>query len=98
MEDHLYSNNNQFNLIFGLFTYSHIFPRVEHNGELDGAVVGDDYGWLKEHSVVELSEEEQLKFWIALLKYCKKNNIALYTYDDYDAALNELRACLVDII
>lgn len=73
-------------------------PRVEHNGELDGSVVGDDYGWLKEHSVVELSEEEQLKFWIALLKYCKKNNIALYTYDDYDAALNELRACLVDII
>ena len=73
-------------------------PRVEHNGELDGTVVGDDYGWLKEHSVVELSEEEQLKFWIALLKYCKKNNIALYTYDDYDATLNELRASLVDII
>ena len=73
-------------------------PRVAHNGELDGSVVGDDYGWLEEHSVVKLSEEEQLIFWIALLKYCKKNNIALYTYDDYDAALHTLRDYLTDII
>lgn len=69
-------------------------PRVEHNGELDGAVVGDDYGWLEEHSVVELSEDEQIKFWIALLNYCKKNNIKLYTYADYDAAIKELKSLL----
>ena len=69
-------------------------PRVEHNGELDGTVVGDDYGWLKEHSVVTLSEEEQILFWISLLQYCKKNNIELYTYADYDAAINELKASL----
>ena len=53
-------------------------PGEEHNGEYDGFQYGDDYGWVEKHEVVRLSEKEELEFWLYLVNYCFRNNIALY--------------------
>ena len=68
-------------------------PMVKHNGEdYDGTFYGDDYNWLVEHSTVQLSDEDMVRFWIALFNYCKKNKIELDTYDNYDEAIKALKA------
>ena len=71
-------------------------PMVEHNEptKYSGDYYGDDYDWLLEHSVVNMTEQDMIKFWISLLQYCKRNNIHLYTYDNYDAAIRELKSML----
>ena len=69
-------------------------PGEYHNGEYDGSQFGDDELWRSEHTVVELSEKEQLEFWLSLVKYCQNNNVPLS--DNYDAYIQEIKECLED--
>ena len=51
--------------------------------------------WLADHDIGDThTEKDGYQFWIALFRYCKKNNIKLYNYVDYDAAIQELKECL----
>jgi len=71
-------------------------PGEYHNNpeEYDGVQYGDDYNWLLEHSVVELSEREEVEFWIYLINYCQRNKIRLFTYDNPNIVLRELKSFL----
>lgn len=54
-------------------------------------VVSDDMEWILEHSIVDMSELDSYKFWLSLFEYCKNNNIHLYTYDNYNPVIRELK-------
>ena len=52
---------------------------------------GDDWGWIEEHTVADLSEKEMVEFWIYLIRYCQRKGIDMPTYDNPNIVIKELK-------